>query len=593
MSRMKIKAFIILLIVLNTNTLQSSGSFDSLKRLIESNKGDARRLGELYLELASRIHENNPDSAIVLLQKGLYYSKQSGYKEAILKNCYQLGVIFLKKDSLSKAHACFEQARKLITESTEVEMQEKILNGLGYIYDLRSDNANALKMYMKGLNLAEKTANRYWESSFLNNIAVIYNRSGNNRKALNFYTKASAIFEELHDSVYYANSLINIGVTYKIFKKTDSALYYFNQALPLELKQNNHYGLTNLYNNLGDIQLESGKADEALTLYWKSLESLNNLGPEYWGSRLYLLAETEYNLGNAYLRLNDYRKAMYYFEKVKHNAGRTSVLSYETQAILGISEVFSKMGKADSALKYSKLYIEYRDSLTRLENIQKTSVLDFELNFQKEKEQEKIEKERQDIQKKRKELNYIILIVGFLTISIILLLLFLLQRGKIHRINLVRKNLQLEKSNLEKDLDLKNKELASKVMSLIEKTELVTEISHRIKSILKEPEFKDSRSLREILFELQSKQGEGFWEEFNAHFKEIHSDFYTRLNARYKNLSPNEIKLCAFLKLNLSSKEISQITRKNPQTIKIARYRLRQKLGLSREENLTMFLTKY
>jgi DNA-binding CsgD family transcriptional regulator len=79
----------------------------------------------------------------------------------------------------------------------------------------------------------------------------------------------------------------------------------------------------------------------------------------------------------------------------------------------------------------------------------------------------------------------------------------------------------------------------------------------------------------------------------NLQLKATHADFYSRLSKEFPELSPNEMKLCAFLKLNLSSKEISQITLKNEHSIKIARYRLRLRLGLSRKDNLVMFLGRY
>lgn len=96
-----------------------------------------------------------------------------------------------------------------------------------------------------------------------------------------------------------------------------------------------------------------------------------------------------------------------------------------------------------------------------------------------------------------------------------------------------------------------------------------------------------------MIHELQHQHSEGFWEEFNVHFEETNPNFYNNLGKEFSALSPNEIKLCAFLKLNLSTKEISMITRKNEHSIKIARYRLRQKFGISRDENLVMFLGRF
>lgn len=80
------------------------------------------------------------------------------------------------------------------------------------------------------------------------------------------------------------------------------------------------------------------------------------------------------------------------------------------------------------------------------------------------------------------------------------------------------------------------------------------------------------------------------WEEFDLYFQEVHSEFYEKLSSNYQ-LTPNEMKLAAFTKLKLSSKEISSLTGQSIRTIDVGRYRLRKKLGITNSEvNLTTFL---
>ena len=75
-------------------------------------------------------------------------------------------------------------------------------------------------------------------------------------------------------------------------------------------------------------------------------------------------------------------------------------------------------------------------------------------------------------------------------------------------------------------------------------------------------------------------------------FKEVHSDFYDALSEAFLGLTPNEIKICAFLRLNMSTKEISSITHQSIKSINMARFRLRKKLNVERDENLISFLTQ-
>jgi DNA-binding CsgD family transcriptional regulator len=348
-----------------------------------------------------------------------------------------------------------------------------------------------------------------------------------------------------------------------------------------------------LYNNLGELKFEAKDYKEALQYFLLSQQMVQNLDSLFWGSRMYLNVQVAYDLGKTFQEMKEYGKAMKYYQEVKKNSGKASFLSFETDAIKGISEIFEKTGQSDSALKYARLYAVYYDSLKKTEDHQRLAVIEFEYNYRKEKETEVLDQERQEVLKKRKELKLMLLIGGSLTISIILLLFFLLQRNKISRMNLVKSNLQLEKSSLMKDLSLKNRELTSKVMLLIEKNELLAEMSEKLKKLVPYTHDSDSELLRSVVHDLQHQHSEGFWEEFNVHFNDTHPDFYTRLSKDFPALSPNELKICAFLKLNLSTKEISLITRKNEHSIKIARYRLRQKLGISREDNLVIYLGRY
>ena len=77
------------------------------------------------------------------------------------------------------------------------------------------------------------------------------------------------------------------------------------------------------------------------------------------------------------------------------------------------------------------------------------------------------------------------------------------------------------------------------------------------------------------------------WQEFETHFNQVDANFYQRLIARFPTLTSNEKKLCAFIRLNLSTKEICAITQRSQKSIEMARTRLRQRLNLLRDQPLS------
>ncbi|MEM7382317.1 MAG: LuxR C-terminal-related transcriptional regulator, partial [Bacteroidota bacterium] len=89
--------------------------------------------------------------------------------------------------------------------------------------------------------------------------------------------------------------------------------------------------------------------------------------------------------------------------------------------------------------------------------------------------------------------------------------------------------------------------------------------------------------IRSINFDLQNDNN---WKNFSRYFEEVHKDFNSNVKAKYPELTSNELRLLALLKMNLSSKEIANILNISPNGIKKARYRLRKKLDISTEESL-------
>jgi len=98
-------------------------------------------------------------------------------------------------------------------------------------------------------------------------------------------------------------------------------------------------------------------------------------------------------------------------------------------------------------------------------------------------------------------------------------------------------------------------------------------------------------AIQKILLELQSNLQPELWNEFEYRFQQVHEQFYNSLNEKFPDLSPSERRLCAFLKLNMTTKEISAITHQNAKSIDVARTRLRKKLDLTgTDQNLVTFL---
>jgi hypothetical protein len=141
-------------------------------------------------------------------------------------------------------------------------------------------------------------------------------------------------------------------------------------------------------------------------------------------------------------------------------------------------------------------------------------------------------------------------------------------------------------------LEFKNKELISKAMFLIQKDELIFKAIEKLLEILNSDSDGINKKLNMLINELQLSQNDNRWKEFEIAFEQVHEEFYQRLKLRFPDLTPNEKKLCGFIRLNLSTKDICAITMNSQKSIEVARTRLRQKLILERDENFNVFISQ-
>ncbi len=139
-------------------------------------------------------------------------------------------------------------------------------------------------------------------------------------------------------------------------------------------------------------------------------------------------------------------------------------------------------------------------------------------------------------------------------------------------------------------LESKKRELITTTLRVVHLNQLIDDLKTDLNQIYSIDDLYVNEIVNRIKSKLSISTTENFWKEFQLRFENVHESFYGILNQKFPDLTPGEKKLCALLKLNLSSKDIAVITSQNPQSVDMARYRLRKKLNLKQDENLIEFL---
>ena len=151
-------------------------------------------------------------------------------------------------------------------------------------------------------------------------------------------------------------------------------------------------------------------------------------------------------------------------------------------------------------------------------------------------------------------------------------------------------DLKTTRDALETELHFKQKLMTENALYITRRNELGNSIIEDLRVINKVTRNEYSDKLVSAIQKLRNLlQGEE-WKQFELRFEEEHDKFRARITLAHPDLTPNEIKLCTFLRLNMSSKEISEITGQSVRALETARSRMRKKLGLGRGENLVKYL---
>jgi hypothetical protein len=137
-------------------------------------------------------------------------------------------------------------------------------------------------------------------------------------------------------------------------------------------------------------------------------------------------------------------------------------------------------------------------------------------------------------------------------------------------------------------------QLSNALIQVAVLNDFLTEIKKDLEQSKQNQKGESLKATNAIIRKIKASTRKDVWQEFEMRIQQIHNSFYTNLCKEFPELTPNERKLCVFLKLNLSSKEIAQITGKSTNSIIVARYRLRSKLGITNSEtNLIEFINRY
>jgi tetratricopeptide (TPR) repeat protein len=513
---------------------------DSLQRKLTTVRSDFERT-QVLLGLSKASLESDPIASLESAQQALQLATKLSSDSLIAYAYLQQGNAFLHSGSYAKA---LEFYIRIIPGA--IERSDSVLLGVAY--------ANTGNVYYYDGDFEKALKNDFLSLEYL---------SGSSDK--------SRLLRK-------ANLLSNIGTIYEETRQFEKAEKYYDDAYAIGLVLNNHELLGNVLNNRGTLYRDQGNDERALKYYEEALllrEKNNNR---------FGMARSNFSLGVYYFNHKNYTSATQYLQRSVDLGNDVGSLQTVSSAAAYLYRAQREIGDYKNAMESLELSRQTEDSLYNEQTTRKIAQLEMQSEF--DKQQKQIE-----AQQKQKELYYLLGASMLIVLLLIAVILFLIQRNKVRKGQIQEAKLQLERVHLKNDIEMKDKELATNVMFLIEKNELINTISEKLLDIKTGIPAESQGALHRVIMDLQSNFQPALWQEFEFRFQQVYETFYRVLTERFPDLSPGERRLCAFLKLNMTTKEISALTHQNSKSIDVARTRLRKKLGLTgMDQNLVTFL---
>lgn len=525
-----------------------------------------------------------------------------------------LGVIYKKTGNLDLSDSAYTQSLRLARELNNKKAIQKSLVNMSINLIAKGDLVSASRQLYETINIAEEMKDSLLLAKSYGNLAYVNRMLGGLPQAHRYYRMALSINEKMKDETGKWVNLLNLSGIQNDLNETENALKTINEAHLIATNNKDSVQIGICYANIGNILKNSDK-QKALNYLTKSLgmpqreprqkiSTLNSIGEIYMqlnqSEKAFaalkkaqaladknklpgITAEVSESLGRYYLSVYDFPKAIESTQNALVIAKRIKYNKVAIEAYKTLSEIYARKGDYQNAYLSQAQHKALNDSVYNEKNYAKIALLENEYSFAKEREYYEFEQTKGKLQiSKQKQL------IGLL--AIICLLLIALFSFLIHFSRLKKNMLALELKNSNDELEQNRKEMVLAQLKLIRDTERDAYTIKILEEIKDTVEGNEAKKIGSLVGNYKHEALQYNWKELETIFSKVNPEFHDEINKRFPDLTPNERKLCVFLKLNLSNKDIALITFQNEEALKKARLRLRKKLGIERSENLTSFI---
>jgi tetratricopeptide (TPR) repeat protein len=579
------------------------------KEILRENGGNSTYMTKSYLTL-SIAYKNlgQYDTSLYYSQKGLDQAIKISDTVNMIKLFSSIGVVHYLRAEYIQANKAFIKMVSLYKKigfSSETQglsplYYAKVLNNIASVYIKSGHSDSALNYFINSIKIREKynAPPRMIATSKLN-LGSIYLALKDHPNSEIWINKALEDASQIPDSNLMAKCYINLGIGAKESGDTTSAIRYYKKSLSICQNLNNQRDKAIVLQNLGALTKDRKDYNEALHYFQMALSINSKIGANN--------ASIHLGLGELYFNKKEYRKSKAHCNTTIRLGKESGNISAQTKAYQLLYLTHKKLKQFNLALAAYEQYSELRDRTHNQENEKYIQNLKAEFETEQKiteinylKKLNATENIKAKAIQSRQRITIITALLGIL-LMLVLFVLFIIKRKKDRKLYQIEKKLletnlhnqELKQKELELEINFRTKQLTTHALNMVQRNQMLSEIREKLKgltSCVKDELNMDMRNVVKDINRIQRTEKD--WELFKKYFEKVNQDFNRKLNEISHELSTHDHRLAALISLNLNIKETATVLNITPNSVKLARHRLRKKLGLSTGDDLYLFLSE-
>ncbi len=562
---------------------QNEQKIDSIKQLLPS-QHDSVRLNSLY-KLFNLFVRDNPEQAKVYLDTLLIESSNKMPKAIQAQAFMAEGIYFYNVSDYKLSEKSLLKSTIIYEEFNLKKPLSKNLNYLGIVQKYLGKLEKASESHLRSLKLKEElNITGFQLMASYANLGVLQWELGNLEISTEYYLKAEEICLEEGLTRELQMMRGNLASNYQDAKEYDKALTQYKLVLKHWESVDDKRFIAKGLNSIGSLYFDLDSLELSKRYYKQSLGVSREFGEPQ------MVGLTTRNLGKISMKEQNYSQALDYFLDATQISKQTGTNTRNVGDYLNISKAYAALGQYKSAYENRKIHFQKYDSVFKKEKIEQINELD--IKYKTEKKEAEIALQQEEIKTlnekaKVDNLTKGLYAGGMASALAVSGLFFFGFRQRMKKNNMEREK---QEEIYIQEIAHKKKELTSQTLHLVQKNTFIQELRENLEGLKSSPE-KFKVEFRRIVMLLKKQNAEDKdWEVFKSYFADVHNDFDNKLKAIYEDITEKEIRLAAFLRMNLSTKEIAAMLNVLPDSVLKSKYRLKKKLHINKETDLTSFL---